>query len=261
MNDELSVEGAGLGRPSMVPSASSSSSSINPVVEDSISAVAGADSPPNEVVLRVSLKLGSGEVHSSSCLVDTGAGGNYLIVSDIERCRSLGVVEIPPVSVSLADGTVSRILYGVCCSIAVSDCDGTLACAFIDCQLRVLQCPGPLGSEDRWQVLAGRDLINNWGLVLYGTRRAFINGKCVFESNSLKDVPDSPDDVVCRVVESPSSIALASRGIASSSGLESPPSASSEQQAVLCPVASENEDAHISSVLKALTRKEWVAIP
>ncbi|KAF4686246.1 hypothetical protein FOZ62_024761, partial [Perkinsus olseni] len=261
MNDELSVEGAGLGRPSVVPSASSSSSSINPVVEDSISAVAGADSPPNEVVLRVSLKLGSGEVHSSSCLVDTGAGGNYLIVSDIERCRSLGVVEIPPVSVSLADGTVSRILYGVCCSIAVSDCDGTLACAFRDCQLRALQCPGPLGSEDRWQVLAGRDLINSWGLVLYGTRRAFINGKCVFESNSLKEVPDSPDDVVCRVVESPSSIALASRGIASSSGLESPPSATSEQQAVLCPVASEIEDAHISSVLKALTRKEWVAIP
>ncbi|KAF4649329.1 hypothetical protein FOL47_002177, partial [Perkinsus chesapeaki] len=226
MNDGPCSEGSKLGHPLSIPSVENSGS---PVVyssihlEDSISAVTFSGSSAQEVVLRVSLRFGSSQVRSIPCVVDTGAGGNYLLISKINDCEGWGITEIPPISVSLADGSVSQIRYGIRCSIAVQDCDGVVITDYKECTLRCLLCSS-LSSEDEWRVLAGRDLVNLWGLVLYGTRRAFIAGNCVFSATPDEAVPDGPDDMICRVIESGCTVNHTS----SESGLDVPPASKSQ---------------------------------
>ncbi|KAF4648248.1 hypothetical protein FOL46_003157, partial [Perkinsus olseni] len=127
-------------------------------IDDQIRALSNP-SLPDEIHLSASLRRGmssdSPTVYPATCIIDTAAGGSYLLVRDLSECDGLDLCSTDPLSISLADGTVTRVSYGVSCAIAVFTEDGLdLACDYQRCRLRVLVCSSvPLGGQ--YKVLAG----------------------------------------------------------------------------------------------------------
>ncbi|KAF4646468.1 hypothetical protein FOL47_006187, partial [Perkinsus chesapeaki] len=162
-----------------------------PSVDDQISALSNP-SLLSEIHLSAAVKRDTSSessAYSATCIVDTAAGGSYLLVRDLSECESLDLNSTDPLSISLADGTVTHVRHCVSCAIAVFASDGVeLASDYQWCKLRVLVCSFE-SFEGQYKVLAGRELIDRWGLVLYGVRRGFINGRCVYRNDALSDDP------------------------------------------------------------------------
>ncbi|KAF4675321.1 hypothetical protein FOL47_007938 [Perkinsus chesapeaki] len=137
--------------------------------------------------------------HKSDPMVKSGEKSDKAIVAlDAIGCSVNGTGG--STLVAMANGQRVAIQHQIDCKIAVYGFESrTLVSEFVDCELRILPSPGVV-PNDELLVLAGRQLIEEWGLESRGATYMHVGGECVYRQS------DSPEEFgglgsVAQVVE------------------------------------------------------------
>lgn len=151
----------------------------------------GCNVIPPEIVVGVSLRFYGAEDSMpplpGSCVLDTAAGGSYLLVPSIPEFVSVCHIDPyrinNPIVVSLADGARVRVEYGIRCNLSLSDVSGNVV-RTTDTDIRLLVCRKAVLTPSL-SILAGRSLLQEWDMVIVGSLAAYVGRNfehCVYEA-------------------------------------------------------------------------------
>ncbi|EER12932.1 hypothetical protein Pmar_PMAR000668, partial [Perkinsus marinus ATCC 50983] len=161
------------------------------------------------MMLRVIIRSASSAIDApfleARCIVDSGAGRPYILVSSVEDAikalEAIGCTMSCSNStslVALANGHKVTIHHEIECDVAVYGykCN-TVVSDFVNCDLRVLPSPGVVGCG-QLLILAGRQLIEGWGLEMKGATYMHVKGQCVYRHSdqAVNDI-----DSVARITD------------------------------------------------------------
>ncbi|KAF4664696.1 hypothetical protein FOL47_005003 [Perkinsus chesapeaki] len=205
---------------------------------------------PPEIIVGVSVRFGAptgGKVLPGRCVLDTAAGGSYLLVPSVE-CLSdiIGVDPVrlsKPVAVTLADGVNTQSLG--CRLEACVMCFNRVNLT----RLRIL--PNPTNSTSpHLSILAGRSLIADWGILIVSSLEAYAGpgwSRCIYRAPvPVQQILTESVAVVVDGTQRPHDTLLAGR---------------TAPLQTCCPKFSEDEKAFIHDLLSELVPESWVTVP